>query len=247
VTGASPAFTFGASESGVTYRCRLDDQPFAACASPAGFPAVAAGTHTFQVRATDAVGNVGPVATRSFRVGAAGGVTADPAGTPPVLDPPASPRPAAPAAGGSAPGTTAPGTAAPAAGGSAPGTAASGPSSGSGVPGLGVRDPRRLAQQRTIRHAFAFPAAGRVTVTWTVTGSVARRLGVRTRARTLVIAGGSLTRRSAGRGVVQLRPTAAGRRLLSRAARLRVTLTVSFKANGRPARTTRSAFTLRRG
>jgi hypothetical protein len=229
LTGTSPAFTFAASEGGATYRCRLDDEPFAACASPAGFPAVAAGTHTFQVRATDAVGNVGPVATRSFRVGAAAGVTTDPAGTPARLDPPASPGPAAPAAGGFAPRTSAPG-----------------PISGAGVQGLGTRDPQRLARQGTIRHAFAFPAAGRVTVTWTVTGSAARRLGVRTSAKTLVIATGSLTRGSAGRGVVPLRLTAAGKRLLSRASRVRVTLTVGFKANGRPARTTRSAFTLKR-
>lgn len=84
-TGGSPVFTFNASEAGSTYRCRLNDQPFAACGSPQGYAGVAAGTHTFQVRATDAVGNIGSVVTRTFSVGGGTPAPGDPAGIPATL------------------------------------------------------------------------------------------------------------------------------------------------------------------
>jgi hypothetical protein len=86
VTGASPVFRFEAGEAGATFSCRIDEAPFAPCASPQGFTGVAAGRHTFQVRATDRVGNLGPPATRTFRVGT-DAPAPDPAGTAPVLDP----------------------------------------------------------------------------------------------------------------------------------------------------------------
>ena len=53
--GASIAFQ--ASESGATFRCRLDGAAFAACTSPASLTGLSEGAHAFQVYATDVVGN----------------------------------------------------------------------------------------------------------------------------------------------------------------------------------------------
>jgi parallel beta-helix repeat protein len=53
----TPEFTFTASES-ATFRCSVDGEPFATCVSPHTTAALAEGTHTFEVHATDAAGNV---------------------------------------------------------------------------------------------------------------------------------------------------------------------------------------------
>jgi hypothetical protein len=55
-TNATPAFAFSASVPGATFQCSLDDGAFAACASPFTAPPLAAGDHTFAVRALDAAG-----------------------------------------------------------------------------------------------------------------------------------------------------------------------------------------------
>jgi hypothetical protein len=59
VTDTSASFTFNSNEA-ATFRCSLDGAPFAACGSPAGYQNLAYGAHTFQVRATDTVGNTDP-------------------------------------------------------------------------------------------------------------------------------------------------------------------------------------------
>ncbi|HEY4277068.1 MAG TPA: glycine-rich protein [Conexibacter sp.] len=69
-----PTFGFSADEPGAAFACRIDDAPFARCSGngqdrPAA--PLAAGPHTFAVRATDAAGNVGAEATRAFTVQAA--------------------------------------------------------------------------------------------------------------------------------------------------------------------------------
>jgi hypothetical protein len=65
---STPAFEFGASEGGVTYRCRFGVTAYAACTSPYTAPQLADGSWSFEVVATDAMGNVGPAATRDFVV-----------------------------------------------------------------------------------------------------------------------------------------------------------------------------------
>jgi predicted phage tail protein len=68
----TPAFTFTA-ESGATTACRIERgatvvSDWAACSSPRSYDLSAQvdGTYTFRVRATDAAGNTGAEATRSF-------------------------------------------------------------------------------------------------------------------------------------------------------------------------------------
>jgi len=57
-SSAEAVFNFSANESGSTFECALDGAAFAPCASPLQLTGLAAGAHTFDVRATDAAGNV---------------------------------------------------------------------------------------------------------------------------------------------------------------------------------------------
>jgi hypothetical protein len=65
----TPTFAFSSSEAGSTFKCQLDAAGFAACGSPFTAPALADGSHSFQVRATDAAGNVDSTpASQAFTV-----------------------------------------------------------------------------------------------------------------------------------------------------------------------------------
>jgi DNA-binding transcriptional regulator YdaS (Cro superfamily) len=55
------SFSFVASPSaGDTFECKIDLVAFAACSSPKAYSTLTLGAHTFQVRASDAAGNVDP-------------------------------------------------------------------------------------------------------------------------------------------------------------------------------------------
>ena len=75
LTGPSPGIRMTASESG-SLQCRIDGAPFQACSSTQVFSGLAAGDHTFEVFATDAAGNPGPVTRRTFTVIADGNESA---------------------------------------------------------------------------------------------------------------------------------------------------------------------------
>jgi hypothetical protein len=51
-------FTFGSNEAGVTFQCRVDGAAFATCTAAFATAALAEGSHTLEVRARDAAGNV---------------------------------------------------------------------------------------------------------------------------------------------------------------------------------------------
>ncbi|MFL5351103.1 adventurous gliding motility protein AgmC [Archangium sp.] len=57
---ASATFDFSSDETGVTYECSLDGAAFTPCTDPVTFTGLADGSHTLQVRAKDAAGNVDP-------------------------------------------------------------------------------------------------------------------------------------------------------------------------------------------
>ena len=89
VASTSATFTFSSTEAGVTFQCALDGAAFGSC--PAGFTGLAQGSHTFQVRALDAAGNVDAtpasrtwivdtVAPQTNLVSTPGGTSADPTG-----------------------------------------------------------------------------------------------------------------------------------------------------------------------
>jgi hypothetical protein len=79
--GRSATFAF-ASEAGVTFQCRLDEGPFASCASPHTYAGVGDGRHTFVVRAVDTLGNVGPEAVHAWTIETAAPAVAITAGPP---------------------------------------------------------------------------------------------------------------------------------------------------------------------
>lgn len=57
-SSTSASFTFAADEPGSTFQCALDSAAWVSCTSPQAYSNLSVGSHTFQVRATDAAGNV---------------------------------------------------------------------------------------------------------------------------------------------------------------------------------------------
>jgi hypothetical protein len=56
----SATFMFASGEQNVTFECSLDGGAYAGCSSPKEYTGLAAGEHSFRVRAIDAAGNVEP-------------------------------------------------------------------------------------------------------------------------------------------------------------------------------------------
>jgi CSLREA domain-containing protein len=62
-------FAFSSTETGSKFECRLDSQPFGSCTSPRTYTGLAAGSHSFRVRAVDRAGNADPTpASRAFTI-----------------------------------------------------------------------------------------------------------------------------------------------------------------------------------
>jgi hypothetical protein len=82
-TATSGSFAFSSSEAGSSFQCKLDTASFSACSSPKAVSALAVGSHTFSVRATDAASNTDATpATRTWTVEAT---------TPPPVEEPNNP------------------------------------------------------------------------------------------------------------------------------------------------------------
>ena len=70
-SSTTAVFAFSASEAGSTFACALDGRPFEQCESPHGYGGLTPGAHRFDVRATDAAGNVDPTpASHAWTIGA---------------------------------------------------------------------------------------------------------------------------------------------------------------------------------
>jgi uncharacterized delta-60 repeat protein len=83
-TGPAATFQFVSSEASSSFACRVDGAAFTPCGSPHTTATLAAGEHTFDVRAIDPAGNTDPTpATYSFSV-AASAPTSPPPAPPPA-------------------------------------------------------------------------------------------------------------------------------------------------------------------
>jgi archaellum component FlaF (FlaF/FlaG flagellin family) len=66
---STPTFRFASSQAGSSFACRVDGAAFSPCSSPITLAALADGSHTVRVRATDAAGNTDTTpAVRTFTV-----------------------------------------------------------------------------------------------------------------------------------------------------------------------------------
>jgi len=54
----SASFEFSSKEPGTTFKCRRDTGAYSSCTSPKRYGSLTEGPHSFEVRATDAAGNV---------------------------------------------------------------------------------------------------------------------------------------------------------------------------------------------
>ena len=75
-SSSSASFAFSATESNVSFECRLDGGPWESCTGGKAYSSLSAGSHTFYVRSRDQAGNLdASEATRTWTVAVAGGGT----------------------------------------------------------------------------------------------------------------------------------------------------------------------------
>ena len=68
VSGDAVTFAYTEAEASASVECRLDAAAFTTCASPIDYAGLPAGPHTFEARATDAVGNVSTLTSYTWTV-----------------------------------------------------------------------------------------------------------------------------------------------------------------------------------
>jgi hypothetical protein len=219
-------FVFSANESGTRFECSLDGAAWRSCTSPQPLPSLSPGDHSFQVRATDAAGNVGPAARVNFRI---------------------EPPPPPPSESGS--GSDEPPPPPPLV------LSANAPVIVSLINVLNVTHRQRLPNrgvQRLLagsKTVYVAPVPGRVTVRLTLDPKrQPRKKSVRV-ARTTTIATGSRRFPRAGRGWFKLHLSKVGRRTLTRApngSRVVLTMTATFAETGRRPTVVRRDFTVRK-
>ena len=71
-TATTATFTFGDTQTPVTFVCSIDSLPYSACASPATYSALGGGPHAFQVKAKDFAGNLSNPAIYNWLVNSIG-------------------------------------------------------------------------------------------------------------------------------------------------------------------------------
>lgn len=131
-TSTSATFSFSSNASGATFECKLDSASWASCSSSKAYSGLSVGSHTFQVRADQAIGYGGINQTRTDATPASYGWTIS-----------------APASGGSSTGGSS-------SGGSSSGGSKSGGSSSGGSKSGGSASP---AASTSGKPALAFTAA----------------------------------------------------------------------------------------
>ena len=63
---SSSQFVFSSNESGISFECKVDELPWEVCSSPYTRSDLENGTHTFQVRGVDPLGNIGNAVSASW-------------------------------------------------------------------------------------------------------------------------------------------------------------------------------------
>lgn len=75
-TGETSAQLAFSADEAVSFECRLDDDAWEPCTSPASYAGLSPGEHTFRVRATDGAGNTSPEVAYSWTISAPPDTTA---------------------------------------------------------------------------------------------------------------------------------------------------------------------------
>jgi outer membrane protein OmpA-like peptidoglycan-associated protein len=67
-TTTAATFEFSSDDAGATFECKLDSGAFEACTSPTSYSGLSQGSHTFELRAGDAIGNTAATVSHTWVV-----------------------------------------------------------------------------------------------------------------------------------------------------------------------------------